>query len=137
MRECSAILSNVVLQDSASDSWRWLLDPAHGYTVREAYRFLTNDGNFVDRSLVDDVWHKNILSKVSLFVWRLLWNRLPTRDNLVQRRVLGLADSACVSGCGEQGTTSHLFCGCLIFSSLWDHILHWLGLSMVFPGDSW
>jgi len=137
VRECSAILSNVVLQDSASDSWRWLLDPAHGYTVREAYRFLTNDGNFVDRSLVDDVWHKNILSKVSLFVWRLLWNRLPTRDNLVQRRVLGLADSACVSGCGEQGTTSHLFCGCLIFSSLWDHILHWLGLSMVFPGDSW
>jgi len=48
-----------------------------------------------------------------------------------------LADSTCVAGCGEQETTTHLFCGCTIFSSLWDHILRWLGLSMVFPSDSW
>jgi hypothetical protein len=91
----------------------------------------------VDRTLVDDIWHKSIPSKVSVFVWRLLRNRLPTRDNLVQRRVLLLADSACVSGCGEHETAVHLFCVCNIFSSLWDHILHWLGLSVVFPGQIW
>jgi len=53
----------------------------------------------------------------------------------VQQRVLLLADATCVSGCGEEETTTHLFCGCNIFSSLWDHILHWLGLSVVFPDD--
>jgi hypothetical protein len=88
VRECSALLSNIVLQENAHDFWRWLLDPSHGYTIREAYRFLTNNGNSVDRSLVDDVWHRYIPSKVFLFVWRLLRNRLHTRDNLVQRRVL-------------------------------------------------
>jgi hypothetical protein len=72
---------------------------------------------------------------VSVFVWRLLQNRLPTRDNLVQRRVLVLADSVCVSGCGDYETAAHLFCVCNIFRSLWDHILHWLGVSVVFPGD--
>ncbi|AES98004.2 ATP synthase G subunit family protein [Medicago truncatula] len=29
-------------------------DPSHGYKVREAYLFLTNDGNSVDRTVVDD-----------------------------------------------------------------------------------
>jgi len=55
VRECSVLLHNIVLQDSAHDTWRWLLDPSHGYTVREAYRFLTNNGNSVDRTLVDDI----------------------------------------------------------------------------------
>jgi hypothetical protein len=46
-----------------------------------------------------------------------------------------LADSTCVSGCGDQETAAHLFCGCNIFSSLWNHILLWFGLSVVLPGD--
>ncbi|RHN78641.1 putative reverse transcriptase zinc-binding domain-containing protein [Medicago truncatula] len=74
-----------LLQDIVHDTWRWLFDPTHGYMVREAYRFLTNNGELVDMTLVDDVWHKHIPSKVSLFVWRLLCNRLPTIDSLVRR----------------------------------------------------
>jgi len=41
MREYSLLLHNIVLQDTVLDSWRWLLDPIHGYTVRGAYRFIT------------------------------------------------------------------------------------------------
>lgn len=135
VKECSMLLSNVVLQVNVHDSWIWLIDPSRGYTVREAYRFLTDNGNAVDRTLVEDVWHKSIPTKVSVFVWCLFRNRLPTRDNLVHRRVLLIADSVCVSGCGAYKTTNHLFCVCNIFSTHWDHILHWLGLFVVFPGD--
>jgi len=60
MRECSVLVHNVVLQDNVSDTWRWLLDPVHGYYVREAYRFITSNDVQVDGSLVDDVWHKLI-----------------------------------------------------------------------------
>lgn len=63
MRKCSTLL-NIVLQENAHDTWRWLLHPSHGYTVREAYHFLTNNGNPVYRSMVDDVWHKYIPSKM-------------------------------------------------------------------------
>jgi hypothetical protein len=49
----------------------------------------------------------------------------------VRRRVLSLLDSACVSGCGEPETATHLFLGCDIFSSLWAHVLHWLGISSI------
>lgn len=55
VRECSILLYNIVLQESVTNTWRWLLDPIHGYSVREAYRFLTHSGETVDRTLVDDV----------------------------------------------------------------------------------
>lgn len=59
----------------------------------------------------------------------------PTRDNLVRRRVILLSDTYCVSGSGDPETAAYLFLGCNLFSSLWSHILHWLGISAVFPGD--
>ena len=49
LRERSLLLHNIVLQDSVTDKWRWLLDPIHGYSVRETYRFITNFGDQVDR----------------------------------------------------------------------------------------
>jgi hypothetical protein len=84
LRECSAMLHNIVLQVNTHDAWRWLLDPSRGYTVHESYRYLTLHGVTLDRDLAEDMWLKHIPTKVSLMVWRLLRNRLPTRDNLLQ-----------------------------------------------------
>lgn len=135
MRECSGLLHNVVLQENISDEWRWLLDPSHGYSVRGAYRFLTNSGDVVDRTLVDDIWHRQIPSKVSLLVWRLFRDRLPTKDNLVRRRVLHIDGAACVSGCGHLETSSHLFVTCNFFGSLWYLVWSWLGIDFVPSSD--
>jgi len=135
VRECSVLLDNIVLQDNVHDAWRWLLDHIQGYIVKGAYRFLTTTGESLDRTLVDDVWQKHIHAKVSLFVWRLLHNRLPTKDNLERRHVLHHTDTACSSGCGELETATHLFLSCDIFSSLWSHIWRWLHISSVLPGD--
>ena len=109
LRECSDMFHNIVLPVDVTDSWRWLLDPVHGYSVRDPYRFLTNSGDQVDRSLVDDVWHRNIPVKVSLFVWRLLRNRLPSKDNLLRQNIVHANDLAYVTGCGEVETATHLF----------------------------
>jgi len=68
VREYSALLHNIILQEQVHDKWRWLLDPIHGYLVRGVYRFLTTSDEPVVRDIVDDVWHKHIPSKVSLFV---------------------------------------------------------------------
>jgi len=133
--ECSVMLHNVVLQESSTDTWRSLLDPIHGYTVRGTYHFLTTlgvrgtyhflttSGTGVDRSRVDDVWHRYIPSKVSLFVWRLLRDRLPTKNNLARRRVIQTTDTAYSAGCGELETAFHLFLGCDIYRSLWLLVL--------------
>lgn len=103
--------------------------------MRGAYRFLSTSGEPVDMTLVDDVWRKQIPLKVSLFVWRLLCNRLLTKDNLVWQHVLHSTDTTCISGCGELETVTHLFLAYDIFNSLWSLVWHWLGITSVSSGD--
>jgi len=54
VRECAALLNNIVLQDSVHDSWRWLLDLVCGYSVRGAYHHITSSGERMDKTLVVD-----------------------------------------------------------------------------------
>ena len=135
VRECSFLLHNIVLQDTVSDNWRWLLDPIHGYSVREAY-LITHSSDMVDRTFVDDVWHKHIPSKVSLLVWRLLRNRLPTKDDLVRRGVLHANDITCgAAGCDSNETISHLFLSCDNYYEVRSNVWNWLGISSVTSVD--
>jgi len=78
---------------------------------------------------------KILILDTTSFVWRLLRNRLPTKDNLVQRRVVSLEDAVCVSGCGSQETATHLYLGCDIFGSLWSQVWLWLGISTASPRE--
>jgi len=135
VRECSLLLHNTVLQANVTDKWRWLLDPIHGYSVRDAYGYITNSGDQRDSNHVDDVWHRYILVKVSLFVWRLLQNRLPTRDNLVRRNIFQHMDSLCIVGCDVVESATHLFLDCGTSNHLWTQVRNWLGISTVFPNE--
>jgi len=92
--------------NSIVDRWRWVHDPITGYSVRGTYQYLTRSVTHVEYALSEAVWLKQAPLKVSVFVWRLLRNRLPTKDNLVRRRVLHHDDTACVGGCGIQETTA-------------------------------
>ena len=132
---CSLLLHNFVKHINATDKWRWTLDTAHVYSVREAYRFITSHGDHADRSLVDNVWHRHIPARMSLFVWRLLRNWLPTRGNLLRRNIIHATNSLCVTGCEVMETAGHLFLSCgnsLILRSL---VSAWLRLSFAHPND--
>lgn len=63
------------------------------------------------------VWYIHVPIKVSIFAWRLLRDRLPTRTNLVHRGVLPGAAAGCLSGCGVIETSQHLFIS-VIFMAL-------------------
>jgi len=135
VRECSMLLHNFVMQDTIHDTWRWQLDPINGYTVRGFYQFITSTGDLVDRSQVIDVWHKHVPSKVSLLVWQMFRNRLPTKDNLTYRGILHANDSTCGDGCDTIENVAHLFLQCKFSSELWSHVFNWLGISFVSSGE--
>jgi len=100
----------------------------------ESYMFLIHSGNTVDRTLVDDIWHMHILLKVSPLVWRLLHNRLPTKDNLLRCDVLHSTDITCATTrCDSTETTSHLFLHCDTSRELWSKVWNWIGISLVTP----
>jgi len=103
--------------------------------VKALYRYITSTCHISDKSLVDDVWHKHILSKVSVLVCRLLRNRLPTKDNMVHRGILLSTNAACVGGCVDFEFATHLFLHCNVFGSLWSLVRNWLGISSVPFGD--
>jgi hypothetical protein len=63
-----------------------MLDPLHGYSVKGTYAYLTMPGVPSDHGQFDDVWLKEVSLKVSVFVWRLLRTRIPTKENLFRRR---------------------------------------------------
>ncbi|XP_024636253.1 uncharacterized protein [Medicago truncatula] len=135
VRDCVNLLHNIVLQDNIQDQWRWLLDPIHGYTVKGTYCFLTNTEVPVTDAVGLDVWHKCVPSKVSVFAWRLLQDRVATRANLVRRRVLQAVDNLCVGGCGYPETADHLFIQCTSFGQVWYLVCQWLGIPCVFQGS--
>jgi hypothetical protein len=89
--------------------WWWQPDPDIGYFVSGAYQLLTSHDTFTAGEDVDLVWHKQIPSKVSIFAWRLLRDRLPTKENLVACGILSSEAHFCVSGCGSIETAQHLF----------------------------
>ena len=117
LREYPALLVNVALQDNIQDSWWWLLDPNHGYSVRGTYRYLTTYDEPMPNGVYNNVWHKLIPSKMSLFAWWLLQDRIPTRSNLVSRHVIQPIDNLCVGGYGDMETSDHLFIGCNLFGT--------------------
>jgi len=69
VRECPALLHDIVLQDHTHDRWKWLFDPIQGYSVRGTYHFLTASDKLLDRGRIHQVWHKHVPSKVSVFAW--------------------------------------------------------------------
>ncbi|CAJ2636641.1 unnamed protein product [Trifolium pratense] len=77
------------------------------------------------------IWHRQVPLKVSIFVWRLLRDKLPTKANLVTRGILSEAAHHCVSGCGGVESAQHLFLSCSTFDALWSLVSSWIGSSLV------
>jgi len=50
--------------------------------------------------------------KTFIFAWRLILNHVPTKNNLVQRRILALNDQNCSANCGMNEDKDHLFVKC-------------------------
>jgi hypothetical protein len=134
--ELRLLLINVTLQVDRSDRWTWRLDPSFVYTVRSSYNFI-NASVHVDPVIsVSSLWLKQVPLKVVLFVWRLFRDRLPTKDNLFRRRVINFDAQLCTGGCGEVETSSHLLFHCMLFGSVWNQVLRWMGFTAVLPFDA-
>jgi len=124
------LFHNIVLQENVLDRWKWLLDLVKGYSVNDAYHFFTaheEHGDF----LMDNMWHKHVYLKVSLFARCLFRNRLPTKDNLLWCGIIQAESTLCVGGCDMEETIGHLFLSCNYFTSMWHLIRDWLGVSSV------
>jgi len=86
-----------------------------------------NDYNFV--------WLKKVPLKVSIFAWKLMHNRMSTKDNLWKRHILEYNEQGCTTNCNNNEDVHHLFVKCEFFGKIWYFISNWLGFNTTFNGS--
>ncbi|GKV21385.1 hypothetical protein SLEP1_g31369 [Rubroshorea leprosula] len=80
------IPEEVQLPNGFPDQIKWRYSTV-GYPTKKAYSFLEVSSPCLDSNSCNLIWIRCCPSKVSVFAWRLMLNRLPTKDNLAIRGI--------------------------------------------------
>ncbi|PNX64830.1 hypothetical protein L195_g054221, partial [Trifolium pratense] len=88
-----ALLQQVRPACDSSDRRKWLPNTAGFFTVKSAYTQLQNtyaleEIDSFTAKVLKRLWKINVPSKVSIFGWRLLLEKLPTREALFRKGVV-------------------------------------------------
>jgi hypothetical protein len=116
------------------------LDEEGCFTVKSMYKKL--EGLLLEeRTVTDDqrrvfsyLWKSKAPSKVVAFSWKLLHDRIPTKENLSYRHVLPTEASLnCVLCDGNVESTKHLILHCEFATGVWEGLFGWLGFNFLSP----
>ncbi|KAK7268910.1 hypothetical protein RIF29_21619 [Crotalaria pallida] len=70
------------------DGWCWTLEKDGGISFSSAYRAMTKFEPGPDAGCFRKVWNTFIPTKVSGFMWKILWGKLPTKVALQYRNII-------------------------------------------------
>ncbi|GJR04729.1 retrovirus-related pol polyprotein from transposon TNT 1-94 [Tanacetum coccineum] len=101
----------------------WEADTSKKFMVQSARRII--DNHALPSGLSPTRWCRYVPSKVNIFAWRLLLNRLPTRINIMERGI-DIPLILCSICNSHQEDFDHLFLHCEVASQIWHKIRIWL-----------
>ncbi|KAM0844555.1 hypothetical protein ACQ4PT_056959 [Festuca glaucescens] len=78
----------------------------------------------------DFIWGSHAPSRFKFFAWLLVQSRVHTRDTLLRKRILAVAEAGCPLCDAPLETTSHMAFHCPTAASLWTAI------GVTIPGDA-
>ncbi|PNX66256.1 ribonuclease H [Trifolium pratense] len=116
------------------DRWRWISETTGLFSVKSAYCSLQNhfEPPSADPDLLEalhTLWKNDIPSKVGVFGWRLLLDKLPTRAALASKGILvNSHDLSCVFCFQAVENCHHLFFSCDKVIELWKQVFLWMGV---------
>jgi len=122
------------------DVWAWTNSPDGRYFVKLAYSNIikgmptmgTPEGEVLQT--VSRVWKSWALSKVIVFSWQLLLDKIPTQSNLIRRGVsLPVEGVGCVFCYSSSESAVYLFLSCPSFFPVWYQVSRWLGWEFMMP----
>lgn len=100
------------------DSFRWNGSKDGSFSTRSMHNSLIQEADDEQYSSIDmsRIWCKTIPLKVLAFTWKLLLNRIATKNSMAKSRILPNNNGECVlcQNCHE--TFHHLFLECLFAS---------------------
>ena len=81
-------ISMIRLNSNLNDTWVWRADINGIFSTKSAYQVLKNEqASEVQYLAFQQLWDIKIPPRALSFAWRLLWDRLPTNDNLAKRQI--------------------------------------------------
>ncbi|KAL6500970.1 hypothetical protein OROHE_025167 [Orobanche hederae] len=133
-------LRGITLKQQTADSWKWGDKSGGSYTVKEAYEVIAkSQGEELMeeelRRLFRKLWKSEAPWKHKVAAWRMLWNRLPTRENLARRLHFGDEDILCPSCKELPEHAKHILLRCCNSSGVWEGVLRWIGVEWAAPGE--
>lgn len=85
---------------------------------------LENDLGELEKRVFGGLWKSLAFSKVVAFSWKMLLDRIPTRNNLWKRHAIAPEASRECAFCGNDEESSiHLFLYFYVVAQVWDKIL--------------
>ncbi|KAL4565096.1 hypothetical protein LXL04_029180 [Taraxacum kok-saghyz] len=124
-------LSDIVLTDK-DDAWCWTGCADGCFSVRSLRSVL------VDRLRVNInspfKWIAWVPKKVNCFAWRIMLNRIPTKDNLLKRGV-NVGSILCTVCEQSHEEVDHLLFACKFAKEIWAWLIRWSGFGLPMPAN--
>ncbi|XP_058727132.1 uncharacterized protein LOC131598560 [Vicia villosa] len=128
-----SILSEAEIGVLEDDKVVWYGEPGGIFSVASCYHFYANfcipyGHPNRDEAVLGKIWKIGAPYKIKAFSWRLILNRLPTKDLLRSRGIsLPLTSLNCVFCDIEAESRNHSFFSCKVMKIIWDDIAFWIG----------
>ncbi|KAH1203691.1 Kinesin-like protein KIN-12E [Glycine max] len=108
------------------DDWVWGAQPTGMFSTNSAYNCLRSEQPLHQpNSGFRQLWEIKIPPAALSFAWRLLWDRLPSKDNLISRQIV-LQNDLCPFCQSQVESASHLFFTCYKVMPLWWEFNSWV-----------
>jgi hypothetical protein len=130
------LLYDFSLNSDFADRWKWKPGILGSFSVRSYYIVLTDSHPLeeLEASLlaaIKKLWKIDVPSKVLVFGWRFILDKLPTRQALHHRGILlNPNDLSCALCSLHVEDIGHLFFSCQFNSGIWNAIASWIGKSI-------
>ncbi|XP_058760640.1 uncharacterized protein LOC131633987 [Vicia villosa] len=134
LAELQNMLLGIEVKANLEDVIVWPYDVSKCFTVRSCYKLLILEHVHGVEELgivhgLNLIWEAHVPSKIKIFGWRLLHDRLPTRKQLLRRGIIEHNHEALCVFCGQVSEDPyHLFLLCPEIQRVWNAIIQWLEL---------
>lgn len=95
--EVDSIKAIPLCRTQQQDTLMWPHNPSSEYTLKSGYKFLQNEHQYQQSGSLNPeavkhfwqaIWKLNLPAKVKNLVWTACWDSLPSKTNLVKRKVI-------------------------------------------------
>ncbi|XP_058733030.1 uncharacterized protein LOC131604618 [Vicia villosa] len=132
--ELIEVLSTAKPHGADKDKVKWGSSQDGVFSVKSCYSLFRDRGledviTSDTQMALEMIWETNISSKLKVFGWRVILNRLPSKDQLVKRGIITTdEDKICALYSVDFEDLDHLLFRCSFSQNVWSNIHMWLGL---------